>query len=409
MTKIDLDAPLALYREERAAGGDFDAGIRVALARILTSPSFLFRAEQDPPALPVGAAHRVTELELASRLSFFLWSSIPDDELLNLAIAGKLRAPGVLDAQVRRMIADPRADALMTAFTGQWLQLRNLDKVTPDVLLFPDFDDNVRQAFRRETELLFTNIVRENRPVLDLLDADYTFVNERLARHYGIPGVYGSRFRRVPVTDPNRRGLLGHGSILSMTAVATRTSPVLRGKYIISNLLNTPPLPPPAVVPDLEESAHKDKPSTVREQLERHRANPVCASCHRNIDPVGFALENFDAVGQWRQSTREGLAIDAAGVLADGTKVDGPVALRKALLARPDVFAGTVTEKMLTYALGRGLEPVDMPVVRAIVRSAGPRNYAMQALIQGIVRSAPFQMRTKLTNARLADNSVARN
>ena len=398
VTKTDVEAPLALYREERAAGGDFEAGIRSGLARILTSPSFLFRSEQDPPGVPSGAAHRVTDLELASRLSFFLWSSIPDDELLNLAIAGRLRRPDVLDAQVRRMIADTRADALMTAFTGQWLQLRNLDKVTPDILLFPDFDDNVRQALRRETEFFFASIVRENRRALDLLDADYTFVNERLARHYGIRGVYGSRFRRVPVTDPNRRGLLGHGSILAMTAVATRTSPVLRGKYIISNLLNTPPLPPPAVVPDLEESAHKDRPSTVREQLELHRASPVCASCHRNIDPVGFALENFDAVGQWRVATRDGLAVDSAGMLADGTKVDGPVALRKALLARPDVFAGTLTEKLLIYALGRGLEPVDMPVVRGIVRNAAAQDYAMQSIVLGIVRSAPFQMRTKLAD-----------
>jgi hypothetical protein len=394
--KIDLEAPLAIYDEERKAGGDFDAGIRAGLARILTSPSFLFRSESSPATLPAGAAHRISELELASRLSFFLWSSIPDDELLKLAIAGRLRAPGVLEAQVRRMIADERADSLMTAFTGQWLQLRNLDKLTPDILLFPDFDDNVRQAFRRETELFFASIVRENRSALDLLNADYTFVNERLARHYRIRGVYGSRFRRVQVTDVNRRGLLGHASILAMTAVATRTSPVLRGKYIISNLLNTPPLPPPAVVPDLAESAHKDRPSTVREQLERHRANPVCGSCHRNIDPVGFALENFDAVGQWQTSTKEGLAIDSAGVLADGTKVDGPVALRKALLARPDVFAGTITEKLLIYALGRGLEPVDMPVVRSIVRSSAAQNYALQSLILGIVRSNPFQMRTKL-------------
>ena len=406
VTKADVDAPLALYSEERSAGGDFNAGIRAGLARILTSPAFLFRSESDPAALPAGAAHPVTGLELASRLSFFLWSSIPDDELLNLAIAGRLRAPGVLQAQVRRMIADARADALMTAFTGQWLQLRNLDKVTPDVLLFPDFDDNVRQAMRRETELFFASVVRENRSVLSLLDADYTFVNERLARHYGIRGVYGSRFRRVQVTDPNRRGLLGHSSLLSMTAVATRTSPVLRGKYIISNLLNTPPLPPPAVVPDLEESAHKDKPSTVREQLERHRANPVCGSCHRNIDPVGFALENFDAVGQWRATTREGLAIDAAGVLADGSKVDGPVALRKALLARPDVFAGTVTEKLLIYALGRGLEPVDMPVVRSVVRNAAAQNYAMQSIVLGIVRSDPFQMRTKLTDTSVVPVST---
>jgi mono/diheme cytochrome c family protein len=396
VTKVDLDAPLAQYRKERMAGGDFESGIRVGLARILTSPSFLFRSEQSPANLPVGAAHRVTDLELASRMSFFLWSSIPDDELLNLAIAGRLRAPGVIEAQVRRMIADPRADSFMNAFTGQWLQLRNLDKMTPDILMFPDFDDNVRQAMRRETELFFASIVRENRSALDLLRADYTFVNERLARHYGIPNVYGTRFRRVPVADPNRRGLLGQASILSMTSVANRTSPVLRGKYIISNLLNTPPLPPPAVVPDLSESAHKDRPSTVREQLERHRSNPVCASCHRNIDPAGFALENFDAVGQWQVKTREGLAIDSAGVLTDGTKVDGPVALSRAILSRPDVFAGTLTEKLLIYALGRGLDPVDMPVVRSVVRGAAGQNYAMQSILLGIVRSAPFQMRTKL-------------
>ena len=398
VTKVDTDAPMALYRQERAAGGKFDDGIRTALARILTSPAFLFRSEQSPASLPVGAAHRISELELASRLSFFLWSSIPDDELLNLAIAGKLRSPGVLERQVRRMVADERADAFMNAFTGQWLQLRNLDKMTPDILMFPDFDDNVRQAFRKETELFFQSIVRENRSAFSLLDADYTFVNERLARHYGIPGVYGSHFRRVTVTDPNRRGLLGQSSILSMTSVANRTSPVLRGKYIISNLLNVPPLPPPAVVPDLAESAHKDRPSTVREQLERHRANPTCATCHRNIDPVGFALENFDAVGQWQTKTREGLAIDSAGMLADGTKISGPVELRNAMKARPDVFVGTLTEKLLIYALGRGLEPVDMPVVRGVVRSSAARNYAMQSILLGIVQSTPFQMRTKLGN-----------
>jgi hypothetical protein len=392
----DMAATLALYRDERTAGGDFDAGIRQGLSRILTSPAFLFRSEQDPAGLPAGAAHRISEIDLASRLSFFLWSSIPDDELLNLAVAGKLRAPGALEAQVKRMIADPRADSFMNAFTGQWLQLRNLDKVTPDLLLYPDFDDNVRQALRRETELLFAHIVRENRPTLELLDADYTFVNERLARHYGIPNVYGSQFRRITVADPNRHGLLGQGSILAMTAVATRTSPVLRGKYVISNLLNTPPLPPPAVVPALEESAIKDKPSTVREQLERHRANPACAACHRNIDPVGFALENFDAVGQWRAKTREGLTIDSAGMLSDGTKIDGPVALRKALASRPEVFVGTVAEKLLIYALGRGLEPVDMPVVRGIVRNTAAQNYAMQAVVLDIVKSTPFQMRTKL-------------
>jgi mono/diheme cytochrome c family protein len=398
VTEADIRRPMAFYNDARKNGGDFNAGIRAGLARILASPAFVFRAEEDPATLAPGAPHRITDIELASRLSFFLWSSIPDDELLNLAIAGRLREPRLLEAQVRRMIADPRADSLMNDFTGQWLQLRNLDKVTPDLLLFPDFDDNVRQAFRRETELLFASIVRENRSTLDLLDADYTFVNERLARHYGIRGVYGSRFRRVTLNDPNRRGLLGHGSFLSLTSAANRTSPILRGKFVIANLLNTPPLPPPADVPQLEESAPKDRPSTVREQLELHRRNPVCASCHRNIDPVGFALENFNAVGQWENATREGLKIDSAGVLSDGTPVDGPVALRKALLARPEVFVGTVTEKLMIYALGRGLEPLDMPVVRSVVKSAAKNNYSMQSIILGIVQSSPFQMRTKLTN-----------
>jgi hypothetical protein len=393
----DMEAPISFYSDARMKGGDFDAGIRAGLARILASPAFVFRSESDPASLPEGTAHRITDLELASRLSFFLWSSIPDDELMTLATTGRLREPRVLEAQVKRMIADDRSNALMNDFTGQWLQLRNLDKVTPDLLMFPDFDDNLRQAFRRETELLFTNVVRDNRSVLDLLDADYTFVNERLARHYGIKGVYGDRFRRVPVTDPKRRGLLGQGSFLALTSVANRTSPILRGKYVISNLLNTPPLPPPAIVPQLEASAPKDRPSTVREQLERHRANPACAQCHRNIDPIGFALENFNAVGQWQDTTREGLKIDSAGVLFDGTPVDGPVALRKALLARPEVFVGTVTEKLMTYALGRGLDPVDMPVVRNIMRGSAKNNYAMQSIVLGIVQSSAFQMRTKLT------------
>ena len=394
----DVEAPMAFYNAARKNGGDFNAGIRAGLARILASPAFVFRAEEDPSRLAAGAAHRISDIELASRLSFFLWSSIPDDELLNLAVAQRLRDPKILEAQVKRMLADERSDSLMKEFTGQWLQLRNLDKVTPDLLMFPDFDDNVRQAFRKETELLFTSVVRENRSTLDLLDADYTFVNERLARHYGIKGVYGSRFRRVSVTDPNRRGLLGQGSFLSLTSAANRTSPILRGKYVISNLLNVPPLPPPPVVPQLEESAPKDRPSTVREQLELHRANPVCASCHRNIDPIGFALENFDAVGQWQNQTREGLKIDSAGVLFDGTPVDGPVALRKALLARPEVFVGTVTEKMMTYALGRGLDSIDMPVVRGVMRSAAKDKYAMQSIILGIVQSSAFQMRTKLSD-----------
>jgi mono/diheme cytochrome c family protein len=397
--ETDVEAPLAFYSDARKKGGTFDDGIRAGVARILASPSFVFRAERDPASLPAGAAHRISDIELASRLSFFLWSSIPDDELLNLAIANRLHETPILQSQVRRMIADPRADALMTNFTGQWLQLRKLDGVKPDLVMFPDFDENVRKAMRRETELLFASIVRENRSALNLLDADYTFLNERLARHYGIPGVYGDRFRRVMLTDPNRRGLLGQGSILSLTSVATRTSPIIRGKYIVSNFLNNPPLPPPPVVPELEDSKPKDRPSTVREQLELHRRNPACASCHRNIDPVGFALENFNAVGQWQDKTKENLLIDTAGVLVDGTQVNGPVALRNAILSRSEVFVGTITERMLTYALGRGLTPSDMPVIRGIVRSAAKDNYRFTSIVQGIVESMPFQMRTKLTDS----------
>jgi hypothetical protein len=300
------------------------------------------------------------------------------------------------------MIADKRADALVSNFVGQWLQLRNLEsKVRPDILQFPDFDDNIREAFRRETELLFAHILRNNRSVLELLNADYTFVNERLARHYGIPGVYGARFRQVKVTDPNRRGLLGHGSILSLTSVATRTSPVFRGKYVLSTFLNTPPPPPLPNVPALEEAGKgtANAPKTVREQLDLHRANAVCASCHRVIDPVGFALENFDSVGQWRESDVDGKPLDTAGVLADGSKINGPVALRNVILSRPEAFATTFTERVMTYALGRGIEPADMPVIRSIVRKASRNDYAFGAIIMGIVDSAPFQMRTRLESA----------
>jgi len=392
----DLGPPLRFFAQAREEGGDFDGGVRAGLARILVSPSFLFRTESDPADLAAGSAHRVSDIELASRLSFFLWSSIPDDELLDLAIEGRLSKASVLEGQVRRMIADTRADALVENFTGQWLQLRNLEqRVVPDLLLFPDFDDNLRKAFRRETELLFANALREGRSVVELLTADYTFVNERLARHYGIPGVRGARFRRVQHTDANRHGLLGHGSILSLTSAATRTSPIIRGKYLMSNFLNNPPPLPPAVVPALEDSAPKDRPSTVREQLERHRANPNCAVCHRTLDPLGFALENFDAVGAWQDRTVAGLPIDAAGVLGDGTPVDGPIELRHALVAKPEIFAGTVTEKLLIYALGRGLEPADMPVVRTILRNAAKDDYRLTAIILGIVDSLPFQMRTK--------------
>jgi hypothetical protein len=395
----DVEPPMQFYKQARDNKGSFDEGIRAGVARILASTSFLYRIEQDAPGAQAGSAHAVSTIELASRLSFFLWSSIPDQQLMTLAVNGTLRQPAVLAAQVKRMIADERASAFVNNFVGQWLQLRNLEaKVAPDLLMFPDFDDNTRKAFRRETEMFFGYILRENRSALELLSADYTFVNERLARHYGIPGVYGTRFRKVQIPDPNRRGLLGQGSVLSLTSVATRTSPVYRGKFVLTTFLNTPPPPPLPNVPTLEESAKgaKTAPKTVRETLELHRSSPVCASCHRIIDPPGFALENFNSVGQWREKTENGAPIDAAGVLADGAKVNGPIALRNAILSRPDAFATVLTERIMTYALGRGVEPSDMPVVRSIVRKAGTNNYRLASIVQSIVESAPFQMRTRL-------------
>jgi mono/diheme cytochrome c family protein len=401
VTAGDVAAPLSFYKQERQSGGSFDDGIRAGVARVLSSPYFLYRIESDPPGARAGVAHPVTDVELASRLSFFLWSSIPDEKLLDLAAAGRLREPEVLSAQVHRMLADDRSDALVNNFTGQWLQLRNLEaKVVPDILMFPDFDDNMRKAFRTETQMFFGYILRQDRSTLDLLSADYTFADERLARHYGIQGVYGPQFRRVKLTDPNRRGLLGQGSILSMTSVATRTSPVYRGKYVLTTFLNTPPPPAPPNVPTLDESNKDSKiPKTVRAQLELHRKNQPCAGCHRVIDPPGFALENFDSVGQWRDKGPDGAPLDVAGTLADGQQVNGPVALREAILSRPDAFVTVVTEKMLTYALGRGLEAADMPVVRRIVKKAAQSDYRLSSVVMGIVESAPFQMRTKLEPA----------
>ena len=392
----DIQPALAFYTNARKSGGDFDAGIKAAVARVIADPQFLFRAEADPSTIAAGAAHKVTDLELASRLSFFLWSSIPDDELLNIAAAGRLREPGMIEKQVRRMIADKKADALVSNFVGQWLQLRSIEaKVAPDLLLFPNFDDNVRAAFRTETEMFFANVLRTNSSVLDLMNANYTFLDERLARHYGIPGVYGERFRKVTLTDPNRFGLLGQGSILAMNSIATRTSPTIRGKYVMSILLDMPPLPPPPVVPPLEKSAVAGKKMTVRQQVESHRANPVCSSCHRNIDPVGFALENYNPVGQWRDKDGEGLPIDSAGVLVDGTHVNNPVELRKALTKDPTLFATALTKNLMIYALGRGLDPIDIPVVRNVVRKAAPTKYSFVSIITGIAESEPFQMRTK--------------
>jgi len=394
----DVEAPLSFYKKSRLSGGTFDDGIRAGVARVLSSPNFLYRIEKDPADARAGAAHPVTDVELASRLSFFLWSSIPDEKLLDLAATGKLREPGAVEAQVRRMLADDKSDALVENFTGQWLQLRNLEaKVSPDLIMFPEFDDNTRKAFRQETEMLFGYILRQDRSTLELMSADYTFVDERLARHYGIPGVYGPRFRKVKIPDPNRRGLLGQGSILSMTSVATRTSPVFRGKYVLSTFLDTPPPPPPPNVPTLEESNKDVKaPKTVREQLEQHRSNPACATCHRVIDPAGFALENFDAVGKWRNTDANGAPIDAVGTLADGKKIEGPNELREAILSRPDALVTVITSRMLTYALGRGLEPGDMPVVRRIVKKAAQNDYRLSSIVMGIVESSPFEMRTKL-------------
>jgi hypothetical protein len=374
--------------------GTFEHGIELALRAILASPKFCFRVEADPPGVVAGTTYRISDLELASRLSFFLWSSIPDEELVALAAKGRLKEPAVLERQVRRMLSDERADALVSNFAGQWLYLRNLRGFEPDKNEFPDFDDNLRQGLQHETELLFGSIMREDRNVLELMTADYTFVNERVAKHYGIPHVYGSQFRRVPVTDEARKGLLGQGSILMVTSHADRTSPVVRGKWILDNLLGTPPLPPPPDVPALKENQDDGKPHSLRERMEEHRSNPSCASCHKVMDPLGFALENFDAVGAWRTAD-DGTPIDASGQLADGTAIDGVVSLRRALLRRPETFVSTMTEKMLIYALGRGLSSYDMPAVRAIVRGAAGRDYRFSSLVLGIVNSVPFQMRTK--------------
>ena len=387
----DLALLLEFYEAGRERGG-FEAGVRDGLQVILASPEFLFRSESDPSDIEPGTVYPLDDIALASRLSFFLWSSIPDDELLQIAEEGRLGEPSVLESEVRRMLADFRADAMVENFAGQWLFLRNLQSVGPDTLLFPAFDDDLRRAFRSETELLVQSVMREDRNVLDLLRSDYSFVNERLARHYGIPNIYGSHFRRVTLDDEARRGLLGHGSILTVTSYPNRTSPVLRGKWILENILGTPPPPPPPNVPDLEENRPGEEARSLRERLEQHRSNPACASCHAMIDPAGLALENFDAIGRMR-TTEEGGIIDTAGRLVDGTEVEGPVALRAALLDRPDQFVGTLTEKLLIYALGRGLEPFDMPVVRSIVGKARANDYRFSSLIMGIVNSAPFRMK----------------
>jgi hypothetical protein len=393
VTDKDLGTLLRIYEVDRNEGG-FEAGIRAALERILVGPEFLFRIERDPANVPPDTAYRISDLELASRLSFFLWSSIPDDQLLDLAERGKLKDAAVLEQQVRRMLADPRSRTLATNFAEQWLYLRNIGSKTPDPKLFPEFDENLREAFREETELFVEDTLRKDDSVLRLLDSDYTFLNERLARHYGVPNVYGSHFRRVALGPEfeARRGLLGHGSLLTVTSYANRTSVVLRGKWLLENILGAPPAPPPPNVPALEETGAGGKPLPLRQLMEAHRKNPACASCHVRMDPLGFALENFDAIGRWRTADA-GTPIDSSGVLPDGTKLDGPSGLRRVLLTQPQEFVSVLSDRMLTYALGRGLEYYDVPAIRKIVRDSAREDYRWSSLVLATARSMPFQMR----------------
>ncbi|MDX1945213.1 MAG: DUF1592 domain-containing protein, partial [Pirellulaceae bacterium] len=387
----ELDRLIDFYQQGRATG-DFESGIEMALAALLVNPQFLFRIERDPPQVASGDSYEVSPWELASRLSFFLWSSLPDEQLLAAAERGQLREPAELERQVRRMLADERSQSLVTNFAAQWLYLRNLEAVTPDMRLFPDFDDNLRQAMRRETELLVAGVLRDDRSVLQLLATNQAWLNERLARHYGIPHVHGSRFRRVELDEGSHRGgLLRQGSILTVTSYATRTSPVIRGHWVLQNLVGSPPPPPPPDVPALADNTVSSK-LPIRERLAQHAKNEACAVCHRQMDPVGFALENYDAVGRWREFD-DGIPIDAAGGMADGGKFTGIAGLERALLAQPEWFVGTLTERLLAFGLGRGVEHFDAPAVRQIVRDAKAEDYRLSSLVLGIARSVPFQMR----------------
>jgi hypothetical protein len=407
-----VDELLRFYRVGRQESDSFDAGIEAALRSLLVSPPFLFRVEADPPRAAAvtsaaradragptgkdaeGVNYRVSDVELASRLSFLLWSSIPDEELLSAATRATLQDPAVFDQQVRRMLGDPRSEALTASFASQWLQLRNLDAQRPGEPYSLVFDETLRQGLRRETELFFDSMVRDNRGVLELLTADYTYLNERVAVHYGIPFVHGSHFRRVtlPVDSP-RRGILGHGSVLTLTSHAIRTSPVLRGKWLLNTILGTPPPDPPPSVPALRDERTQAKVQTMRERMAQHRANATCAGCHALIDPVGFAFEHFDAIGRYRTVDESFNPIDATGSLPDGTTFDGITELRSALVQKPERFVTTFVERLLTYALGRGLEPYDMPTVRAIVREAAPDGYRLQTILMSVARCYPFQMR----------------
>jgi hypothetical protein len=390
-TEADLKDLLPFYAQGRKS--NFDLGIQKALERLLVSSQFLFRIEREPSTVAAGAPYRVSDLELASRLSFFIWSSIPDDELLDAAVAGRLRDPKSLEQQVRRMLADRRSESLVTNFAAQWLYLRDIAAKQPDEILFADFDETLRAAMLRETELFVDSVLRENRSVLDLLTANYTFLNERLARHYGVPNIKGSWFRRVTFPEGSvRGGLLGQGSVLTITSYSTRTSPVLRGKWVLENLLSAAPPPPPADVPALKTETAPGKPLTLRDAMIQHRAAPACAACHARMDPIGFAMENFDAVGRWRDRDGE-QTIDASGVFPEGTKFEGIPGLKKVLLGQAEQFVGTVAERLLMYAVGRNLQYYDAPTVRAVMRESKPANYTFASLVLGVVKSRPFQMR----------------
>ncbi len=402
VTDAETERLLTYFQRGRNNNGSFDAGIENALAFLLVNPQFLFRSEIDPPNTAPGTSYRINDYELASRLSFFLWSSIPDETLLTLAGQNKLHEPAALEQQVRRMLSDKRADALTSNFLGQWLYLRNLKGTAPDQQIFPDFDDNLRQAFQHETELFVGSVMREDHSVVDLINADYTFVNDRLARHYGIPNVYGDQFRKVTIPNAERRGLLGQGSVLTVSSYTNRTSPVLRGKWVLTNIMGTPPPPPPPNVPPLKEIAS----GTMRQRMEEHRSNAACAACHKVMDPIGFSLENFDAIGEWRTAD-QGAPIDASGVLADGSTINGPTELLTFLSARPEQFVRTMTRMLMTYALGRETEYYDMPVIRTIERDSAKQNYRFSALVLGIVNSPPFQM--KMTRQLQSESKPAGN
>ena len=406
LSQQETDTLMGFYRAEIDKGASFDTSIQTGIAYVLVSPQFLFRFERDPDGVNPGSIYRISDLEMASRLSFFLWSSIPDDELIDLAMAGRLQEPEVLEQQVQRMLEDERSAALGSNFAGQWLYLRNVRSTSPDADLFADFDDNLRTSLLRETEMLFESIVREDRPIVDLLTSDYTFLNERLAKHYGVEGVYGDQMRRVPVTQEYRKGLLGQGSILLINANANRTNIVTRGKYVLTNILGTPPPPPPPNVPVLDEDP--TEPQTMRERMEQHRSNPACFGCHSYMDPIGIALENFDAIGRWRTDDG-GVEIDSTGlipVFRENGPIDGPVALREAIVSRSEQFIRTGVEMLMTYGLGRGLEASDMPIVRSIVRDAIAEDFRISSLVIGVVKSAPFQMRVAKSES---NNAIAQN